>query len=77
MFFSSDVLLRCIYGRFYEDLIFSDFAYRDRGFSELQFLQSWAGSCIDMDIVDEDESIDIPSCSVVVVIQSILFVSKW
>ena len=29
-------------------------------------------SCIDVDIVDEDGSIDIPSCSVVVAIQSIL-----
>ena len=70
--------LRCMYGRFYEDLIFSDFAYRDRGFSELQFFQSWASSCIDIDIVDVVGSL-VPTCSVVVVIvviQSILFGSK-
>jgi hypothetical protein len=65
MFFFSDVLLRCLYGRFCGDLIFSDFAYGDRGFSEFRFFQSWASSCIDIDN------------SVVVVIQCILFVSKW
>ena len=32
--------------------VFSDFAYGDRGFSEFQFFQSWASSCIDIDIVD-------------------------
>ena len=51
MFFFSDVLLRCMCGRFYGDLIFSDFAYGDRGFSEFRFFQSWASSCIDIDIV--------------------------
>ena len=51
MFFSSDVLLRCMYGRFCEDLIFSDFVYRDRGFSEFRFFLSWASSCVDIDIM--------------------------
>ena len=41
--------------------------YGDRGFSEFRFFQSWASSCIDIDIDD----------SVVVVIQCILFVPKW
>jgi hypothetical protein len=43
-----DVLLRCMYGRFYGDLIFSDFVFEDRGFSDFRFFQSWASSCIDM-----------------------------
>ena len=51
MFFSSDVLLRCMYGRFCEDLIFSDFVYGDRGFSEFRFFLSWASSCVDIDIM--------------------------
>lgn len=51
MFFSSDVLLRCMYGRFCEDLIFSDFVYEDRGFSEFRFFLSWASSCVDIDIM--------------------------
>ena len=52
MFFLPDVLLRCMYGRSFGDFVFSDFAYGDRGFSEFQFFQSWASSCIDIDIVD-------------------------
>ena len=52
MFFLPDVLLRCMYGRFFESFVFSDFVYGDRGFSEFQFFQSWASSCIDIDIVD-------------------------
>ena len=65
MFFFTDVLLRCMYGRFFRSFIFSDFVYGDRGFSKCHFFQSWASSCIDIDN------------SVVVVIQCILFVSKW
>ena len=65
MFFFSDVLLRCMYGRFFRGFTFSDFEYEDRGFSKCHFFQSWASSCIDIDN------------SVVVVIQCILFVSKW
>ena len=65
MFFFTDVLLRCMYGRFFRGFIFSDFVYGDRGFSKCHFFQSWASSCIDIDN------------SVVVVIQCILFVSKW
>ena len=41
MFFLPDVLLRCMYGRFFGGFVFSDFVYGDRGFS-----------CIDIDIVD-------------------------
>ena len=52
MFCFLDVLLRCMYGRFYGDLIFSDFVFEDRGFSDFRFFQSWASSCIDIDIVD-------------------------
>ena len=51
MFFSSDVLLRCMYGRFCEDRFFSDFVYEDRGFSEFRFFLSWASSCVDIDIM--------------------------
>ena len=65
MFFFSDVLLRCMYGRFFRGFTFSDFEYEDRGFSKCHFFQSWASSCIDIDN------------SVVVVIQCILFVPKW
>ena len=65
MFFFTDVLLRCMYGRFFRSFVFSDFVYGDRGFSKCLFFQSWASSCIDIDN------------SVVVVIQCILFVSKW
>ena len=52
MFFLPDVLLRCMYGRFSGGFVLSGFAYGDRGFSEFQFFQSWASTCIDIDIVD-------------------------
>ena len=41
-----------MYGRFSGGFVFSGFTYGDRGFSEFQFFQSWASSCIDIDIVD-------------------------
>ena len=50
MFFLPDVLLRCMHGRLFGGFVFSDFVYGDRGFSEFQFFQSWASSCIDIDI---------------------------
>ena len=37
MFFFSDVLLRCMYGRFFRGFTFSDFVYGDRGFSKCHF----------------------------------------
>ena len=64
VFFFSDVLLRCMYGRFFRSFAFSDFDYEDRGFSEFRFFQSWASSCIEIDN------------SVVVAIQCILLVPK-
>ena len=81
MFFSSDVLLRCMYGRFCEDLIFSDFVCEDRGFSEFRFFLSWTSSCVDIDIDDVDDCQSIYYVVVVIVnhslLQAILFVSKW
>ena len=65
MFFLPNVLLRCMYRRFYGGFTFLDFAYGDREFLKFRFFQSWASSCIDTDN------------SVVVVIQCILFVPKW
>ena len=49
MFFLPGVLLRCMYGRFYGGVTFSDFAYGDRVFSKIRFFLSWASSCIDID----------------------------
>jgi len=65
MFFFTNVLLRCMYGRFFRSFISSDFVCGDRGFSKCLFFQSWASSCIDIDIVD----------SVVVVITSLFYSS--
>ena len=52
MFFLPDVLLRCMYGRFLEALFSRTLFMETVDFRSFIFFQSWASSCIDIDIVD-------------------------